>query len=67
MPPLFLPFLATGKRPPLVLPRGLTDMVDLGTGHWPGVLVIPSDAGLLDPMCGYWHGNNSANDEAALR
>ena len=62
MPPLFLPMQFVGKRPPLVLPRGLADMVDLGAGHWPKVLVIPNDAGLLDPSCGYWHGGSAAND-----
>lgn len=55
MPPPLLPTQFVGKRPPLVLPRGLGDLVDLGSGHWPNVLVIPNDAGLLDPSCGYWH------------
>jgi hypothetical protein len=63
IPPLFLLGQPVGKRPPLVLPRGLGCMVDLGTGHWPKVLVIPKDAGLLDLACAYWHQAGAANDE----
>lgn len=62
-PPFVHPGPALGKRPPLILPRGLDDFIDFGSGGWPAVLVIPTDAGLLDPSCGYWHGTISANDE----
>lgn len=37
-------------------------LADVGGGGWPKCLVIPTDAGLLDQSCGYWHGLDSAND-----
>ena len=61
-PHFFQPIAVSGKRLPLVLPRGSDDFVDFGTGGWPAVLVIPTDAGLLDPSCLYWHGPIAAND-----
>ena len=63
MPPRFVhPVFSSGKRPPLMLPRGLDDFVDFGAGGWPVALVIPTDAGLLDPGCWLWHGTDAAND-----
>lgn len=67
MPPLFIPTRTVGKHPPLVLPRALHEMVDFGDGGWPVTLVIPNDAGLLDPSCGYWHGATAANDAGSSR
>ncbi len=65
MPPLYHPKPRIGKQPPTVLPRGLEATVDLGDGGWPKCLVIPTDAGLLDPSCSVWHGDKAANDSVA--
>lgn len=67
MPPLYVPPPPIGRRPPLVLPRG-HDVREYLTGDdssWPDYLAFPVDAGLLDPLCAYWHGNNSANDSGS--
>lgn len=65
MPTIFPPsLLLMDKRAPVVLPRGCSDFVEFEVSGWPRVLVIPSDAGLLDPSCAYWHGTTAANDSS---
>jgi len=48
-------------RSPVVLPRGCDGLARCRPGGWPVALVIPTDCGLLDPACGYWHGVRAAN------
>lgn len=62
MPPLILPAAQRDPRSPAVLPRGCGQLVEWRPDGWPVLLVIPQDCGLLDPVCGYWHGVHSAND-----
>lgn len=62
MPPLWRPAPVTGKRPPLVLPRGLEAVVDTSGPCWPKHLAMPRECGLWD-ACGCWHGFLAANDE----
>lgn len=49
---------------PAVLPRGCGALVEFRADGWPLLLVIPTDCGLLDPWCTYWHGAEAANDGA---
>lgn len=47
-----------------MLPRGCECLVEFRADGWPLLLVIPTDCGLLDPLCAYWHGADAANDGA---
>ena len=67
MPPPILPALQRDPRIPAVLPRGCGDLVEFRADGWPVLLVIPADCGLLDPMCGYWHGAAAANDSPSAQ
>lgn len=62
MPPLYRPSPVIGKRPPLVLPRGLGSAIDLNDDGWPKCLAFPEGAGLFDVLCLYLHGSDAAND-----
>jgi hypothetical protein len=66
MPPLYRPGPVTGKRPPLVLPRGFESLVELGKEGWPMRLVMPTDAGLFFP-CWISHGLESVNEARFTR
>ena len=62
MPPDWRPARQTGKQPPLVLLRGMEELVDLGDGHgWPRMLAFPNDAGLWFPCYQSW-GFDTANE-----
>lgn len=45
----------------MVLPRALSELVDLGCGGWPECLAMPDGCGLPD-LAGYWHGTDAANE-----
>ncbi len=63
MPPILPPIPPQcDPRSPAVLPRGCGSLVMFRADGWPVLLVIPNDCGLLDPICGYWHGFDAAND-----
>ena len=47
-----------------MLPRGCECLVEFRADGWPLLLVIPTDCGLLDTLCAYWHGTEAANDGA---
>jgi len=50
MAPLYRPGPVTGKRPPMVLLRGVNELVDLGDGQgWPKMLALLPDVGRLCP------------------
>lgn len=62
MRPQYRPGRATGKQPPMVLLRGMEELVDLGDGQgWPKLLAFPNDAGLLYPCYQSW-GFDTANE-----
>lgn len=61
MHPPFLALPRPGPRSPVVLPRGCEGLAQFRASGWPMALVIPTDCGLLDPACGYWHGVGAAN------
>jgi hypothetical protein len=46
----------------MVLPRALSEMVDLGRGGWPVCLAMPEGCGINDPAAGLWHGSDAANE-----
>jgi hypothetical protein len=62
MPPDWRPARRSGKHPPLVLLRGMEELVDLGDGHgWPKMLAFPNDSGIWFACYQAW-GLETANE-----
>ncbi len=67
MPPPYWPSPTNGKRLPMVLPRGMEWLIDLGDGvGWPKLLAIPMGAGLSTVSLAARFGYESVNDHRAL-
>ena len=64
MPPIVASIPQRDPRSPAVLPRDCGTLVRFRFDGWPVALVIPTDCGLLDPSCGYWHGIKAANADS---